>query len=1292
MGPADQPGRVFRPAWSGGPPALAKNGAATQAMPPGLVAMDAAKRPITGDEPAADRRDTSQGQAPFVFASAGAPGAPSHAPGPALRTPLTKASRRAARAAASGNPATPAAAFPGFTTPAPSFSTPRGDSPMDCSPMDTSPGPYHTLEGMPPQGQQGSDDRPSQDAPTPAFLRPRPFWEAASQAAAGGQSAPNGAAGLDKAFEEGLHLDPESVPVFNRPSQAAHQGPAPRPRNPESKEDVVRVAAELSHKLRLPVHSAAPTESMPKSFEESLRCLSMEPLPSQSQGAPSNGAERSHVPREPADAAAAAFLSSSTPSVKPRPSGTSQGPSSPDQGPPPKTPPCPFVFSSKRPIPAPEPTPRDGIPAHKRAPSPAAPAGLSSTSPNGITSAAAPEANEPAHPPEGGVFMMGPGLSGSNRAPMRHASASRPPAWQAPFVSHPAAPSRATEPSASHQGSQRLTSSAAPTGPEPSVPGSAASGGVPEASASLPGSSQHASGKAALSNPAPFVFGRPLQAAPAAAPDGMPISSMAETPAPADGGSAASVGVDPASAPKPGTDGQAYQDRGTTHADEPQGLNHPERWAGFSAGVKIPPSVRRRAGAQGPTPRRAKAMPCKPSPARPQPEGGASVSEPVRQGTAGPLFPGPKTSFAERGEPFTFSQVPNMPSNPFAAPMNPGTSGKRGPRSSHKKFTSPAAHAKPDLHQRSKLLQKRRSPSRARSAPNRAGPTGVPIWQPFPSADGSQDAAVDDQGSVHLSGLRLEERNDYFLRTTQGLKKVDAEKDCGNAAFAGGFHDQAERCYQTALLLLRQVGGEAAREAKLHGNLSATKLARGHPFEALDHCQAALKADPSFARGLVRAADVHSRMGDFAAAIARLETIRNLPQGADKLQQVTQLQQRCTQAQAAAEAAASQANGEAALKLLEAVLQPGECPWCPRLAACSAHLLLQSSRYGDAARLADCFAQPSATCRDVQHWPLWVHSQAAFFAGDLQKACTMLQKGQWSLKPEEATAGSHCLPSPTEVQAAVTSLQRLMQLKQAGNDAVKACKFPEAVAQYTAALVACAEVGSPVYAAVLHSNRAAALQSQHLHAEAMADCLRARALDPGFTKAHTRLATLLAEVSLFEQAAASMEDAQGTLGSGVSYRERSEAARRQREYRMLTQRRRPPDHAKLLGLSSKALPDEIKRTYKKLALKFHPDKALSHCRFAAQLSPSAARILTASQVESRVREAADWLFKHINEAQSKLIEAAEQKEVAARAAAARSASFSRRGFHSYGQYVPPSWGREDHDSDNSEDESTAAFY
>ena len=76
-------------------------------------------------------------------------------------------------------------------------------------------------------------------------------------------------------------------------------------------------------------------------------------------------------------------------------------------------------------------------------------------------------------------------------------------------------------------------------------------------------------------------------------------------------------------------------------------------------------------------------------------------------------------------------------------------------------------------------------------------------------------------------------------------------------------------------------------------------------------------------------------------------------------------------------------------------------------------------------------------------------------------------------------------------------------------------------------------------------------------------------------QAHTRLASLLADVSLFDQAAASLEDAMATLASGATYQEKTELQRRQREYRALAQRRRPPDHAKLMGLTSKATPDEV---------------------------------------------------------------------------------------------------------------------
>jgi len=48
-----------------------------------------------------------------------------------------------------------------------------------------------------------------------------------------------------------------------------------------------------------------------------------------------------------------------------------------------------------------------------------------------------------------------------------------------------------------------------------------------------------------------------------------------------------------------------------------------------------------------------------------------------------------------------------------------------------------------------------------------------------------------------------------------------------------------------------------------------------------------------------------------------------------------------------------------------------------------------------------------------------------------------------------------------------------------------------------------------VFAAVLYSNRAAAHQGLSARTDAMADCARARALDPTYVRATTRLAMLL---------------------------------------------------------------------------------------------------------------------------------------------------------------------------------------
>ena len=65
--------------------------------------------------------------------------------------------------------------------------------------------------------------------------------------------------------------------------------------------------------------------------------------------------------------------------------------------------------------------------------------------------------------------------------------------------------------------------------------------------------------------------------------------------------------------------------------------------------------------------------------------------------------------------------------------------------------------------------------------------------------------------------------------------------------------------------------------------------------------------------------------------------------------------------------------------------------------------------------------------------------------------------------------------------------------------AFKRQAWSEAVTRYTAAVAAC-DNASPAFAAVLHSNRAAAHQALKAWPEAIADCLRSKALDPSFIK------------------------------------------------------------------------------------------------------------------------------------------------------------------------------------------------
>lgn len=228
-----------------------------------------------------------------------------------------------------------------------------------------------------------------------------------------------------------------------------------------------------------------------------------------------------------------------------------------------------------------------------------------------------------------------------------------------------------------------------------------------------------------------------------------------------------------------------------------------------------------------------------------------------------------------------------------------------------------------------------------------------------------------------------------------------------------------------------------------------------------------------------------------------------------------------TAAAAACEVAAA---GRTAIapEALEGLLRDAQAlvddmPYWDEPIALKAWLLLRAGKLEAAATASAALSseqqswgqRPAGSC----DWRWWLQCQVKWHKGDLAAAQELLQEGLQKLDSRTAAAASSSssclsmalLPSRSEVQQMLEDLKQLLDLKSAGNTAVTGKKYEQAVEHYTKALALQPSAG---YAALLHSNRAAALQSLDRLAEALADCGRAIALDPSYGKAYSRCACL----------------------------------------------------------------------------------------------------------------------------------------------------------------------------------------
>jgi tetratricopeptide (TPR) repeat protein len=201
-----------------------------------------------------------------------------------------------------------------------------------------------------------------------------------------------------------------------------------------------------------------------------------------------------------------------------------------------------------------------------------------------------------------------------------------------------------------------------------------------------------------------------------------------------------------------------------------------------------------------------------------------------------------------------------------------------------------------------------------------------------------------------------------------------------------------------------------------------------------------------------------------------------------------------------------------------------EMPYWEDAAALQAWLLLRAGRLDEAGKACAPPAAGSEAAQAAQgnsslpgycEWRWWLRCQAKWQSGDLSAAQELLQEGLLKLDTQKHNSSSSSstgtrgaasfaallLPQRQEVQALLEQLAQQQELKAEGNKQMGTKQYEAAIEAYGKALALQPSAG---FAAVLHSNRAAAFQSMGRFAEALADCGRSAALCPSYGKAYTR--------------------------------------------------------------------------------------------------------------------------------------------------------------------------------------------
>ena len=384
-------------------------------------------------------------------------------------------------------------------------------------------------------------------------------------------------------------------------------------------------------------------------------------------------------------------------------------------------------------------------------------------------------------------------------------------------------------------------------------------------------------------------------------------------------------------------------------------------------------------------------------------------------------------------------------------------------------------------------------------------------------------------------------------------------KEQGNSEFKIGHYITAIDYYTRAMEL-------NPNEPTLYSNRATCYKLLGKYRESLNDYKKAIQFNPKNTKNLKKLASVYTLLGNFGEAQIILQKCVNLePNDSSNTNELNKIKKIIGNYEKINEKIKDKRWDDVEILSNQLI---AEVPAFGTLKQIYIESLLENCKFKEAINFIN--SKVTSDEKNKEHEFLYLLSKAYYYKGDYQDAKrTMNNLMSVAMEEEKYTK-------------LLKHINGIESVKKKANSLFKDGKLDEAIAEYTKLLEYDPE--NKNFQSIILANRALCYRKQNKLMEALKDVDEALKLNPLYVTGYIRRGHVYKDLKMYDDA---VHDFQKVKELDPSNRDADSLIK---EASSLNDQARNRDYYKILGIDRNATPEQIKKAYRKMALKWHPDR------------------------------------------------------------------------------------------------------